>query len=96
MTKSSANTQTDSSSIASSSQNVFYLSDFYILIVYQLKQFEFINHQYVSFILNDVVDLVHNIITLYLTLSEYQSVKSSEACQICVNINQLNLDYFIS
>ena len=72
LTKSSTNSLVNSNTIALS-QDLFYLLDCCVLAVYQFKQFESMNHIYVSLILNDVVDLVHSIITLYFISTDYQS-----------------------
>ena len=73
--KSSAALLADSSSAASStaSQTLLHLLDCCVLAVYQLKQFEFMNHQYVLLISNDVVSLAHSIIILYSISVRYKS-----------------------
>ena len=86
-----------SSNIIALSQNLLCLSDHCVLTVYQLKQFELMNHIYVLLILNDIVDLVHNIITLYSIFIRYQSADTSDSWQIYENFSQsINLDYFIN
>ena len=94
--KSSTDSLIDSNTIVFS-QDLFCLSDCCILAVYQLKQFELMNHVYISLISNNIVDLVHSIITLYFISVEYQSADTSDFQQICGNFSQfINLDYFIS
>ena len=95
LAKPSTDTQAGSSSVASS-QDLSCLSDCCVLAAYQLKQFESMNHVYVSLISNNIIDLVHSIITLYSNPPGYQPVKLSKACQTCVNISQSDLDYSIS
>ena len=83
---------------SSLSQDLFYLSDHCVLAVYQLKQFKLTNHVYALLISNNIVNLVHNIITLYFISTDYQSsANTSDFQQICENYSQfINLDYFIS
>ena len=99
LTKSSTDSSVRSSSMTSSlSQDLFYLSDCCILAVYQLKQFKLTNHVYALLISNNVVNLVHSIITLYFISTDYQSsADTSDSQQIHGNYSQsINLDYFIS
>ena len=97
LTKSSINLSIDSNTIVLN-QDLLCLLNCCVLIVYQFKQFELMNHVYAFLILNDIVNLVHNIITLYSISTDYQSsVDTSDFQQICGNYSQsIDLNYFIS
>ena len=98
LAKSSAASSAGFSSTASStsSQTLSHLSNCCVLAVYQLKQFEFMKYQYVLLILNNVISLVHSIVTLYSTSVEYQASIFSQSQQTHVKISQSDLDYSIS
>ena len=68
--KSSTNSSINSNNMIFS-QDLLCLSDHCVLIVYQLKQFELMNYVYASLISNNIISLVHNIITLYFASMKY-------------------------
>jgi len=45
--------------------NLLRLSDHTVILAYQLKKYELINLNFVSFIFNDVITLIHKVTTLY-------------------------------
>ena len=49
----------------SSLSNLLRLSDCTVILAYQLKKYKLMNLNFVSFISNDVVILIHRITTLY-------------------------------
>lgn len=94
--KSSTDSSVNSSSAATTSQKISHLFNHCILVTYQLKQFEFTNHIYISLISNNIIRLAHSIVTLYSISSEYQSVNTTDSQQISENFSQSNLNYSIS
>ena len=49
--------------------NLLRLSNHTVTLAYQLKEYKLVNLNFVSFILNDVVILIHRVTTLYKQLS---------------------------